>query len=278
MTEIDTSIDTAAIAPSSVENLPVSKLTVDHTVQRSSVDGGRVEKIVRNFRPEALGVLAVSDRGDGTMHVIDGGHRRAALLALGLDDFHVRAEVYCGLTEAQEAELFTWKNNTRGLNPVDRFRVAVKANDPTAVTLDDLLTKYGWEVAATKSKGKFTAVGSLQKIYGSKYNGPEDTEWICERVIRILTEAWGHDTFGVAGWLISGLGAVLLRYPTLVDDTKMVGVLADYPGGPRVLVGHARGLRDFRSGSLTEAMAEKLVNLFNKNRPVHRLPAWRSAA
>lgn len=260
-----------------VEALPVAKLTVDPGVQRS-IDKARVDKIVNDFQFESIGTVVVSKRDDGTCHVIDGQHRVAAVQGAGYGDQSVTCLVYEGLTRSEEAAMFRRLNNTRQVMPVDKFRVRVVEGDEAAVTLNRILNEHGWKVEQSKSNGAFAAVAALEKVFRGKLAGPGDTAKICDTLISVVTEAWGHDSDGVRAEIIAGVGAVLLRYNTRVDLPKLIHELAQVKSGPRGLVGKAKGLRDFRGGTLSEALAEILVEMINRQRRTNRLPEWRSAA
>lgn len=260
-----------------VENLPVAKLTVDGDVQRA-VDKVRVDKIVKSYRADALGVIVVSRRDDGTCHVIDGQHRVAATVAAGYGDSEVACLVYEGLDRSDEAAMFRHLNNTRQVTPVDKFRVRVVEGDDTAVTLNRILNRHGWRVAQSKNAGCFAAVAALEGVFTGKLAGPGDTATICDTLISTITESWGHDADGARSEIVAGIGSVLLRYNTRVDRVKLVAEMAQVKSGPRGLIGKAKGLRDYRGGRLSDALAEIVVELLNKQRRTNRLPEWRSAA
>jgi hypothetical protein len=259
-----------------IETLSVAKLTVDQEVQRA-VDKARVDRLAKDYREAALGVIVVSRRDDGTYHVIDGQHRVSATIAAGFGDHALTCLVYEGLARADEAAMFRHLNNTRGVLAVDKFRVRVIEGDPAAVVLNDILSRHGWRVQMNKDAGAFAAVSAFESIYKGKLNGPGNTRDICDTLIRVITEAWGHDASGVRNEIVGGLGAVLLRFNTRVDLTKLVAELGQHPGGPRGLVGRAKGLHAFRGGKLADSFAEVVVEMLNKGRRVStRLPEWRS--
>jgi hypothetical protein len=259
------------------ETLPVSKLTVDGDVQRS-VNHARVERILKDFNPAALGVIVVSARDDGTHHIIDGQHRAAAVRALGDEEAPMTCLVYHGLTRADEAAMFRRLNNTQVVQPLDKFRVRVVEGEPVAVRLNQILNQHGWHLGTNKDDGCFASVAALDKVQGGKLNGPGDTYEICDTLIQVITKAWGHNADGMRREIVEGVGALLLRYNTRVDLPKLVDQLAGYSGGPLGLVGSARGLKNFRGGTLPDALAEVVVELVNKGRRgPSRLPEWRSA-
>lgn len=259
-----------------IEDIPVARLSIDQTVQRP-LDPARVDKIAGDYQVAALGVIVVSRRGDGTVHVIDGQHRVAATTAVGRNDQSLRCLVYTGLALADEAAMFRRLNNSRAVSAVDRFRVRVVEGDPAAVAINGVLDRNGWTVRFSKTSGSFTAVAAIEQVYRGPQRGKRGEHVdVVESVIRIITESWGHSIDGVRAEVVSGIGAVMHRHGVNVDVPKLIGELATHPGGPRALVGKAKGLRDYRGGTVGDACAEVLVGLINKSRRINRLPAWHS--
>lgn len=257
------------------ENLPLAKLTIDPEVQRS-LDKTRVNRMVKDYQPQALGALVVSRRQDGTIHVIDGQHRLAASIAAGYGDREVSCLVFEGLSKPQEAMLFRQLNNTRTPQSLDKFRVRVIEGDEVAVALNTILEAHGWHAAQSKDDSCFAAVAALEKVYRGKLNGEGDTATICDTLIRVITKAWDFNADGVRAELIGGLGALLLRFNTRVDLSKLTTELGQTAGGPLGLIGRAKSLRDLRGGTIPDALAEIVVEMLNKSRRTNRLPHWRS--
>ncbi len=254
-----------------IREIPARMLTVDHSVQRS-LDKARAGRIAGEFNPNALGTLVVSHRNDGSYHIIDGAHRHAALMLLGLEDEPVRCDVHTGLSRQKEAAMFRLLNNSRQVAVIDKFLVRIQEEDPIAVSINAALEEQGWKVSTSKLDGHFVAVSSIEKVFRrAGERGRALVEW----VITVATEAWGMDANGVRGEIITGLGLVFLRHDEAVDTKKLIDELKLIPGGPLVLVGRAKSLKEFRRGKLADAMAEILVNLVNNKRRVNRLPAWR---
>lgn len=259
-----------------IGQLSVTKLTVDRSVQRA-LDKNRVAKIVKDFDPAALGALIVSHRADGSYHIIDGQHRMYACIAVGRDDAELDCKIFEGLSRKEEAALFRRYNNTRQVALIDRFLVRVEEGEESAVVLNDILNRHGWRAEGSKAPGAFAAIAALEGIYFGKRNGPGTTAEVCETVIQVLTEAWGHDANGARGEIVGGLGTLLLRHGAKVDLPKLAAGLGATEGGPRRFIGDVKSLRDFRHGRIHDAAAEIMVNMVNKQRRTNRLPDWRNA-
>lgn len=261
-------------ASSVKKELRADHLGVDPQVQRS-IDPVRVRKIADNLNFDALGTVTVSERDDGTYHVVDGQTRVAAMKQAGFGDYPMDCRVFTGLTLADEAALFRLYNDTKQVRPITKFVIRVIEGDPKAVALNRMLEDYKWKVTGASGRGYFMAVAALEWVHdgGGQYEpGNLDT---CDAVINILTTAFGHNQDGVRAELIKGLGLVVLRYGDQLDLRKLTVELGQHDGGPVGVIGDARQLKKLRSGHVADAMAEVLVNLVNKGRRTKKIPDWR---
>lgn len=260
----------------------VDQLSVDPEVQRSldmlwvrNTAQGETTEAFGAFDAEALGTLLCCRRGDGSLAVVDGQHRKALCEYVG-HTMPVHCEVKTGLDKSQEAALFRKHNKRRAVQPLDSFRIRVVEGDPAAVKIKGVLEAHGWIIRTSKSSHSFAAVSAAEEVYRGFARGRKQANLgTLESVISIITEAWGHNADGVTRPIVLGLGKVIDRHGQRVDIVKLVQVLATYTGGPRVLYSDAKQLRDVSSGiSLGDAMASKLVRLVNKGRSRNKLPEW----
>lgn len=258
-----------------VRQIPLNLLGVDPRVQRSQ-DARRSNKIAAELNLDAVGLLCVSQRDDGTYWIIDGQHRAEALRVNGFGNDLVACEIYTGLSLADEAAMFRLRNNTAKPQYIDKFRVRLVEGDPDALDVMEILRSRGWLLIGQEGNaaGRISAVQSLERIYAvDKTSKPT----AAERTIATVTAAWSHDDNGVDGRLIDGLGRVFLRYGSALDSGDIIDRLRKYPGGAGALIGKARGLKDLMGGTLSTAFAEMFVELYNKGRRTRALPPWRSA-
>lgn len=261
-----------------LEYIPVSKLTVDPEVQRNNLDERRVQDMAANFQLDLVGVLEVSRRTDGTLHVLDGMHRSAAAKATGHGDLELPSLVHTGLSREREAQMFLGLNNAKSVGAVDKFRVRVIAGNTAAREINQVLVEYGWTVKAGASDGYFMAVAAIEGVYNSPPTFNRTRQEIVNKTIAVLTEAWGRHPDGVRSQIVTGVGSMLLRYGSSLDTVKLVNSLKGYSGGPRRLVADGQALRQYRRGRVGDAIAEILVRDVNKGRKVaNRLPDWRDS-
>lgn len=246
----------------------VGDLWVDPQVQRAAKKG-RIDAMAADFHPEALGTLTTSFRSESRVHIIDGQHRYRAAEAAGYTGI-IHTKQYSGLTVQQEAALFRLLNKTEKVSPVDQFLVACVEGDPTAVHLAAILGDNGWTIANTASKGKISAIRSLERVYLISSDA-------AAAAVAVVTAAYGHQGAAVQGSLVEGLGRMLARYGTGeggVDLEVLAKRLSAFPGGPEGLVGYARGQAVTRTGNLSSQVARVITNTYNQRRRSTALPEW----
>jgi hypothetical protein len=257
--------------------LVVDQLTVDRRVQRG-LDTRRVDKIAEDFNRDAVGVLIVSHRDDGTYHVVDGQTRVAAMRKLNLGTEKVQCFVHEGLSLPQEAALFRYHNDSKKTQPITNFMMKVIEREPAAVEMSTILAKHGWQVTGATGRGCFAAVAALEWVYDGANLGKPGGGKACDDVIAVITNAFGHHPDGVRAELVRGLGLVVLRYGDDLDLRRLIVDLAKHDGGAIGVIGDARQLRKIRSCRIADAMAEVLVGMANKRRKTNRIPEWREPA
>lgn len=255
-----------------IKKVKASELTVDIMVQRE-LDPNRVRQMANDLRLEAIGTLCVSQRSDGTKVVIDGGHRRAALIEAGEGETSVNAEVYSNLELADEAALFRYRNNTQKVGYLDRFRVRLIEGEKNAVEVEKLAIKHGWAVV-TNPTDNIPVLLSVRKLEQLYLMDPD----VADLTLETVTRAWGYAYDAVDYRILDGLARFLRRYWKDVDANDLVIKLQAYNGGPDALISRAQGLREMLFTSQGMAIAELITEAYNKGKKHggKRLPAWRA--
>lgn len=259
----------------STQWLPLNYLIVDPAVQRP-LDETRAETMASNLDLSLLGIITVSKRGDGSYHVVDGQHRVHALRVAGFGADQIECRVYEGLDRAKEAALFHGLNTFAKPHVFDLFLVRVVEGDPVACGIDRILMEFGWKLARGTADGSFAAVQAAERVYtGSGTTQKELGPLNLRSTIGTITEAWGHKVTNGNGIVVGGLGLFFARYGADIDNAALVRRLARFPGGADNFVGKARGLREFRGGTLPRCVGEVTTDLYNKGRTSRRLEDWR---
>lgn len=242
----------------------VDQLVIDPEVQRE-LRPPKVKSIRQNLDLDAIGIITVSRRKDGTLVVLDGQHRIVALREEGHGSLQVGIHIHDGLTRAQEASLFRLLNNTNRPTAFDDFVVGVVARDPECIGIEKIVGEAGYRIHNQTVDGAINAVSALRRVYrGSNGHGPHPEH--LTQTLKIISAAWGHTAPAVEGQILQGLGVVVETYGDELDTAALTRKLAKYPGGASGLLGKARQLKDIRRTSVARSVAEIVVDSYNSGR------------
>lgn len=255
---------------SSVEWIYVADIRIDPAAQRALREPW-VKAQVPLFDPDQLGYIVVSLRKDGFYYAIDGQHRVELIRAVGWGDQKVACEVFRGLTQAQEAEVFLKRQVVTPVRTFDKFRVRITAGDPVACDINRIVMAAGLTIHSTSNgTGYVSAVRALERVYRSPKSGPATLV----RTLLTIKEAWGLEGANFEGDIIEGIGLVLSRYSSKVEHGALVAKLAKIGGGAPGLLGKARGLRDIRGGTVAYFLANLIVDRYNRGRRAGKVDGW----
>lgn len=156
--------------PPSIELIPVGRLRIDETYQRSietAASQRLIARIARDWDWRLCVPLLASRREDG-LYVIDGQHRLQGARSRG-DIAYLPCCVSDYGSPADEAQVFVEANRKRrSVSRVDTFRAAQLAGDPTATTLSQLLDQAGLRLARFGSPtlldaGEIVCISALER-------------------------------------------------------------------------------------------------------------------
>lgn len=259
------------------ELIPVSDLDVDRAVQRTQMDVRKVERIVRNYNPAALGVITVSERGPVNMVIIDGMHRTEATRRVTDGQGRMLSHVFKGLTIAEEAQMFLDLNAGTQPSLVDKFRVRLTAEDPIAKGINDLVHAFGWVIAPTMGTGSIQCVGTVEKIYVRSLAGAFEPN-LLHFAIMTISRAWGKNSKAPQANIMEGLALFAEEYGQVVQVDTFIRKLANYPGGPEGLITDGRQIAAMKRRRVPLGVAERLVDEYNVGSGRRKLLApWRRA-
>jgi len=254
------------------KSVSLDDIIVDQRVQRTEgPDQRRVDKMAAAFNPDALGVLILSERADGTLVCLDGMHRCLAARQAGHTAL-MESKVFTGLTLAEEASLFLLYNDKKDPSAVSKFNAHVVSGDPVAQDIERIVRCHGWRVTISTHPGCISAINKAENVYrtgaGSVANGAHPE--ILDRVLGIITAAWGHDPHGVHQSILAGMGQVVGRFGTLVDSDKMIAEIRGTR--PESIIGSARSMAGVQRTSVSAALARDLARMHNNRRRKNLLP------
>lgn len=246
--------------------IPLRELEPHPQAQRK-LDPKHAEAIASAFDPALMGIITVAETKRGRRWIVDGQHRKVAALQFVNGDGNqtVKCNVIEVEDDAEAARLFLGLNKHKTVLTLDKFMVRVAAKDPVALGIVGTLARYELHIDRTRGVGVVQAVDALESVF-SRQRGA----MLLERVIRTLHNAWGHDPDAYSGQLVRGLGLLLHKFGTAVDDEELIRKLAKR-GGPLSLIGRARDLRNAMGVSIAQAVYEVIRTEYNKGRRTEKL-------
>jgi hypothetical protein len=263
--------------PYTVEDLPVNQLEIDRRVQRQGLNLTKVRRIAKNYNPAALGIVTVSFRKDRSYVVIDGGHRTEATRIVTDNTGTLVCHVFKDLTLAEEVQMFLDLNDTTQPPKIDKYLVLRSGEGPDADAARDiaeLLGNYGWQISRVAANGNINAVDVVNRMYQLSQKMGSDPNLILMAIMTI-TKAWGNDRNGAQGPLFEALCRLYAEYGSKLDYDHLVDILKHYQGGPRSLIAEGQQLGAVRKMKTAMAIADIVVNTYNRGRRTKQLEAWR---
>jgi hypothetical protein len=226
-----------------------------------------VNKIIVEFDVEKLGVLTVNYR-DGHYYVVDGQHRLEALRSIGWGDQQLECATYAGLSEDQEAELFLQLNAVLAVNTYAKYQVGVAAGRREDVHIRDILAEHGLKITSdSNTQGAVHCVATLKRLY--RATGPANLD----RTLAVVHTSYGD--LGMKATIVGGIGRVLDRYGSDIDDASLIQRLSTVPGGLNALTSRAQQTRQLSSCPAEHAVAVACVQLINTSKGMHRrIRSW----
>jgi len=207
---------------SALRVLSLDSLQVDPLYQRDVKSGWK--KIVEEFDEEALGIIVVGERSDGSLWIVDGQQRVFALRKMGKRE--VRAEVFRSEGVEHEAQVFKKINLYRvKLNPREQFKALLAAHDPTAWAVKETVESVPpFRISFSHSRSReidaynITAVNTLLNLYRTERVGAEGIRF----ALRAVYEAWKGDSQAIHSFILEALGTFWGAFEGTLDEEKMI--------------------------------------------------------
>lgn len=257
---------------SSTQWIRADHIRIDPDAQRA-LRPEWVRFLAENFDETKLGIIHVSRRRDA-FYAMDGQHRIFACRLRGEPTRLLECKVYEGLTKPEEAQIFNGINTTKAVRYFDQFRVRLNY-DADAQAILKMIEAVGLKLSDQAVDGNITAVKACEDVYfGRPFRSKEPTPWALARALRTLTSAWGSNRDAVSGHMVHAAGAVHLRYGDDLDLDMLARKLSVFPGGPLGLAARARIRREVTGTTLWRAVAEVMVDVYNKGLRKNPLPDW----
>jgi hypothetical protein len=238
-----------------IATLQANALFIDRSYQRP-LDELRVARMADEFDISLIGVIEVSDRGDGTYAIIDGQHRWALLREVNGNAAYLACNVHRGLSPAQEAALFfTIDATRRRLTGWDRWWSRRGAGDPAVLAIEACVAERGLKVDAPTKDGVVRATRACEVIVD--LGGTE----LLGQALDIVRASYGDSADGLDGDIIGGVANVLHAYSGELDNDRLIKGLQSI--APRQLKARAVALREAHKGVLPRLVAAVIIDRYN---------------
>lgn len=259
--------------PSKVRAVPIAQMRVPPAliVQREFRQA-HADHLCANMDPNKLGYPIVNLR-DGIYWLVDGQHRVAALKMWdpSIVDTNLDCEVYENLTNAEMADIFLGRGDSKHIPTYDKFHVSCTAGHERELAIKRAVEVNGQKFSRSHVSG-ISAVGSLAKVYDTS------GEAVLNQVIRTIRGGFEGDPLGFERSVIEGLGLVYNRYNGRTNEVNLAKRLGGLRQGARELLRKAESLRERTGSPKKQCVAAVVVDIYNKgegsNHSKGRLPAW----
>ena len=241
-----------------LKKIPLSN--IKFAEYQREIKPSKINKIVKNFVPDIMGVGLVSFRG-GEFWGIDAQHRIEALKKLGYTE--ILCQVLTGLTYEQECYRFVLLNTGRTqLTANQIFHGRVEEKDQDALDLVAMFKKYRFDYNKNNGIKDDNLIGAVSKFVKIQKNFGISR---VEQILRILRNAWYGEKYSLSSAIISGLSTFLSEHPE-VDEMILTKALEKVM--PNILIAQANNyvkcdmLRPGRADSACYHIAKEISYLY----------------
>lgn len=241
------------------------RIFADYTYQRP-VNEKRVAKIVASFDPALVNPIKVSNR-DGKLWVFDGQHTLAALKKRnGGKELMVFCLVYEGLTQKDEAYLFSQQNGIAQAVAVDRKLNALHvAEDPKVTDMVNIIHTVGFDFDFSNHKQgerKLLAGAALWRMYQKSTR----QEFIDS--LEIVRDAWHFEAESLKSEILGGVNCFYTYPPYRGRVDKKLAAKKLRVVEPRIIIRKGKAFE--RGGD--KRFAKYMAEIYNKGLRTNRLP------
>lgn len=243
----------------------VNEMFVDYTYQRSPLKA-KINRIVKNFNPDLLGVITCSMREDNTLAIIDGSHRYHALIQMGMENSSINALVYFGLSIEDEAHIFalTNKEHTKP-TPSQIFKAGIVSGDKTCVGIANVVAKVGASFDEGPGANVIRCIATIRRVYTNA--GPS----VLAKTLETLKAAYPDNKEMYRDQMISAIGCIYHRYGKKVDQKRLSETLARI-GNPSLVIAQAQAMMSSGQIITFTSLPFLIVSRYNVKLKNNRLP------
>ena len=148
--------------------IPLKGLHIDESYQRP-LQEAHIARITKNFDQDLFTAPIVVRRLDGSLWVVDGQQRIAAIRTEDIKATHVWCSVIHSRDVEHEAWLFVqFDNNQKKLNALQLYKANYRSGEPMTVACEDVLRDYDLTGMHTGTVHAITAVRTMRDAWGPR--------------------------------------------------------------------------------------------------------------
>ena len=209
------------VSKSALRVINLDTISFDPSYQREVKS--KHKRIVTSFNPDALGIILVAEREDGSLWCVDGRQRITALLKMGRKT--VRAELFKSDGPEHEAMVFKLVNmNRMPLNPQEEFKALLTAGDKLAWQIKETVEKCGYKITLSsrgrprdeRGNNEVNAINCLMR--NCRKYGTEPLKFCLETI----KAAWPDDRIANTNGMLAGLMLLHVRFKGIVDNERLL--------------------------------------------------------
>lgn len=235
----------------------------------------RVLKIASDFDFAKWTPPVVRENGGGLPTILDGHHRVQAACLVGLEDVEVITYCHPAIeSDSRVGEMYLGVNDTLAAQPVEKFKMRLRAGDETAVGIAATIEAAGFHgVSAEREKGYIQSPGACEWVYnGGPYRKPSHAA--LGATLQILARAYGRTPDAVRKDVIRGVGMFVLSFPRAKQERVVKNLRKRYPE-PDDLLDKGRDISEAMNYQANKGVAEAIRQAYNSaGGGGQQLPSW----
>lgn len=246
--------------------IDVDEINVAAEYQREMIVP-HVNDMEKNFDPNAVGILLVGQRDDGSYWAVDGLQRLSTARKLGIK--RVPCEVVQSSGPAFEAALFRKRARRRNLSACQLFKALVAEGNEEAKQILAVVNDVGLNVAGMAQVKRGGSIGCIKACRDAFKIGGADH---LSLVLTTLKRAWGgghENAYHQA--MVNGLSLFLFRYHGDVDIKRLTSKMATQ--SPAHVLGQAQPFKLMNGGSRDKAVGHAFKAYYDIGLR-KKLPPW----
>jgi hypothetical protein len=242
--------------PITEEVLPLSKLNDHPRYQRKKRPGSLAKMMRKGLNPLAALILVVSRRTNGSLLLIDGGHRKDFLESQGEKEWS--CFIAHGLKEREESDVWEDFNHCRtNARPIELLNAQIIAKNPEALTLQNIVHDCGYRFSFEEGQNG-VVIDSVDAISTAKSLG------FLGKILDALHMAWPDNREAVTGKMIHAMITFLRSLSDLkdLDFNRLVQSLRTFT--PKNLLLKARESAELSNKKCSREIAKLIALTYNK--------------